>query len=249
MRHSVGSSEPDVMIASDKDQKKKVQEERRRPHGIPVRTVRSAKAPSSRASPFRLQYRMRCYCHPETMERLAFRVCCPRPTSPTQDFLLTFAARGLTASPCSVTTTASDDEFSMPTITPRCNLGSHFPPLAGLAGMGKIFSLRIPGSSVCCPFAHAASAAVSSHRYRCHTCSSSSILASGRAVVPTRCFRAAFSVLAWPATSSTARSLIPLDLLSPTDGSLWDGLASLLASWCDFLANASIAGSPARCRT
>ena len=35
-------------------------------------------------------------------------------------------------------TTASDDEFSMPTKTPGWNRGSHFPPLAGLAGMHRI---------------------------------------------------------------------------------------------------------------
>ena len=41
------------------------------------------------------------------------------------------------ASLCSVTTT---DEFSIPTNTPGWNRGSHFPPLAGLAGMHRIFS-------------------------------------------------------------------------------------------------------------
>ena len=53
---------------------------------------------------------------------------------------MTFAARTLIASPCSVTTTASDDEFSMPKNAPGWNLGSHFPPLACFAGMYKIFS-------------------------------------------------------------------------------------------------------------
>ena len=54
--------------------------------------------------------------------------------------LLTFAARVLMASPCSVTTTASEDYFSMPTNTPGWNRGSHLLPLAGLAGIYKIFS-------------------------------------------------------------------------------------------------------------
>ena len=40
--------------------------------------------------------------------------------------ILTFAARVLIASPCSVTTTASDDEFSMPTNIPGRYRGSHF---------------------------------------------------------------------------------------------------------------------------
>ena len=52
----------------------------------------------------------------------------------------TFAARVLTASPWSVTSTSSDDECSRPTNTPGWNRGSHFPPLADLGGMHKIFS-------------------------------------------------------------------------------------------------------------
>ena len=39
-----------------------------------------------------------------------------------------------------MTAAASDDEFSMPTDTPGWNRGSHVLPLAGLAGMYKIFS-------------------------------------------------------------------------------------------------------------
>ena len=69
--------------------------------------------------------------------------------------LLTFAERVLIAVPCSVTTTASDDEFNMPT-TPGWNRGSHFPPLAGFAGMYRIFSpnprmgvLSLPPCSLC----------------------------------------------------------------------------------------------------
>ena len=54
--------------------------------------------------------------------------------------LLMFAERVLIAVPCSVTTTASDDESSIPTNTSGWNRGSHFHPLAGLAGMYKIFS-------------------------------------------------------------------------------------------------------------
>ena len=52
-------------------------------------------------------------------------------------------------------------------------------------------------------------------RCRCHTCSSRT---SGGILVPMRCSSAAFSVLAWPVTSPTARSVIPLDWLSSTSG-------------------------------
>ena len=83
------------------------------------------------------------------------RVFCPRPIS-------------LIAVPCSVTTTASDDEFSIPMNAPGWNRGSHFPPLDGLAGMYRIFC---PNSRMgVCPFGGAASAAV--RRCQCHTCSS-----------------------------------------------------------------------------
>ena len=54
--------------------------------------------------------------------------------------LLMLAVRVLIALPCSVTTTASDDESSIPTNTPGWNRGSHFPRLADLAGMYRIFS-------------------------------------------------------------------------------------------------------------
>ena len=117
--------------------------------------------------------------------------------------LLTFAERVLIAVPCSMTTTASDDEFSISTNTPGWNSGSHFPPLAGLAGLYRIFSSRIPGW-VCCPFGCAPSAAVSFRRCQCHTCSSgtqqtppTSTISLRRAgfLVPTRCSSEAFSVL------------------------------------------------------
>ena len=78
--------------------------------------------------------------------------------------LLMFADLVLIAIPCSVTTTASDDEFSMPTNT----LGrTFFLSLVWWACTGSC--LQTPGS-VCCPFAHAACAAVSSV-CRCRTCS------------------------------------------------------------------------------
>ena len=67
--------------------------------------------------------------------------------------LLPFAGRVSIVDPCSETTTASDDEFSIPTNTPRWHRGSHFPPLAGLADVYEIFS-KIP-ESVCCPFVDA----------------------------------------------------------------------------------------------
>ena len=83
---------------------------------------------------------------------------------------MTFAARVLIASPCSVTTSASDDEFNMPTDTPRWNRSSHFPLLFLVWQACTRSPLRIPGSE-CCPFAHAACAAMSFRRCRCHTCS------------------------------------------------------------------------------
>ena len=39
MRHIIGSSEPDVIIGSDKDQNREVQKEGQGSHGIPVRVV------------------------------------------------------------------------------------------------------------------------------------------------------------------------------------------------------------------
>ena len=59
-----------------------------------------------------LDGRTLCHCHPETMEQFVFQVFCPRPISP--GILLMFAEHVLTAIPCSVTTTVSDDKFSIP---------------------------------------------------------------------------------------------------------------------------------------
>ena len=77
--------------------------------------------------------RTHCHSHPETTGQLAFRVLGPRPISPTAGF----SCRSLV--PCSVTTTASDDEFTISTNTPGWDRGSHVHPLAGLAGMYRIF--------------------------------------------------------------------------------------------------------------
>ena len=99
---------------------------------------------------------------------------------------------------CSVTTTASDDDFSMPANTPEWSRGSHFPSLAGLAGMYKISS---PNSKIGCLFAQTVSAAVSFRRCRCRTRSSGTqrvppaSTVSGT-LVPMRCSSAAFSNLA-----------------------------------------------------
>ena len=114
--------------------------------------------------------RMHCHCHLETMGRLAFRPSILSASHLSDSgILLTFAERVLIAVPCSVTTTASDDEFSIPTNTPGWNRGSHFPPFAGLAGMYRIFS---PTSRMGVLSLRAASAAASIRRCRCHTCSS-----------------------------------------------------------------------------
>ena len=164
-----------------------------------------------------------------------------RPASNLSDsrILLTFAERVLIAVPCSVTTTASDDEFTMPTNTPGWNRGSHFPPLSGLAGMYKIFSpnsrmgvLSLRPCSLCrgvfpsLPMSHLFI------RYAATSTSQHNILASGGIL----------------ATSPTARTMIPVDWLSPTgeggervslerSGFPLDGLVPIS------LANASIAGS------
>ena len=139
--------------------------------------------------------------------------------------LLTFADRVLIAVPCSVTTTASDDDFSIPTNTPGWNRGSHFPPLVVLAGVYRIFSPNaMIGMLSCRPCSLSSGVFPSlpmSHlfiRYAVNSTSQHNVLASGGTPVPIRCSNAAFSVLAWPATNPTARSMIPLDWLSPSGG-------------------------------
>ena len=94
----------------------------------------------------------------------------------------------------SVTTTASDDEFSMPTNNPRWSCASHFPPLAGLAGKCKIFSpnsrivvLSFRPCSLCSgvlpslPMSHLFT------RNAAKSTSQHSILASGGTLAPMRC--------------------------------------------------------------
>ena len=71
-----------------------------------------------------------------------------------------------------------------------------------------------------------------------------SILASSGTRVPVRCSSATSSVLAWPATSPTVRSMMPLDWPSPTgplSRTVW--LPSWRACAIFSLANALIAGS------
>ena len=120
--------------------------------------------------------------------------------------------------PCSVTTTASDDAFSIPTNAPGWNRGSHFPPLAGLAGVCKIFSpnsrigvLSFRPCSLCIGVFPSLPMSHLFVRYAADSTSQHSIHASGGTPVPMRCSSAAFSVVAWPATSPTARSMIPLE--------------------------------------
>ena len=117
--------------------------------------------------------------------------------------LLSFAARVLIASPCSVTTTASDDEFSIPTNSPGWNRGSHFPLLAGLAGMYKILSpnsrigvLSFRPCSICSGVFPSLPMSHLFIRYAANSTSQHGILASGGILVPMRCSSAAFSVLA-----------------------------------------------------
>ena len=102
---------------------------------------RGDEAPSPRASPLRLES-IECIVAairgPWDGSYSKYLVRVPSLSDP--GILLTFAARVLIAVPCSVTTTASGDEVSMPTNTPGWNCVSHFPPPAGLAGTYKIFS-------------------------------------------------------------------------------------------------------------
>ena len=130
--------------------------------------------------------------------------------------LLTFAARVMIASPCSVTTTASDDEFILQTNTPDWDLGSQFP---GLAGMYKIFSPNSRINVLCSLCSRVSLSLPMSHLFiKC------AVKSTSQHSIPIRCSRAAFGVLASPATSATARSMIPLDL--PKWWSLQNGLAS-----------------------
>ena len=140
--------------------------------------------------------------------------------------LLVLAARVfLVAVRCSVMTTTSDDMFSIPTITPGWNLGSHFPSLAGLAGVYKIFypnsmigvlSLRPcslwSGVIPSLPIAHLFI------RYAASSTSQQGILFSDGTLMPVRFARATFNGLAWQGTKPTVLSVMPLDWLSATGG-------------------------------
>ena len=130
-------------------------------------------------------------------EWLAFREFCPASHLSDSAILLTFAESVLIASPCSVTTTASDNGFSMPTNTP--GMEPRLPLSSSRWFGGHVQDLL---SKLCCPFARVVFAAVSflamSHlfiRSAAHSTSQHSILASGVNLVPVRCSSAAFSVL------------------------------------------------------
>ena len=133
--------------------------------------------------------------------------------------VLMLAVRVLIAVPCSV------DELSIPTNTPEWNRGSHFPPLAGLAGMYRIFSptssIRVLSPRPCSLCSGVFPSLPTSHlliRYAANSTSQPSMLAWSGTLAPIRCSSAAFSVHAWPATSPIARWMIPVDWLSPTGG-------------------------------
>ena len=90
-------------------------------------------ASSMRVSPFRPGCQMHCHCHPGTTERRTSILSASHLSD--SGILLMFAARVLIASPCSVTTTASDDrvqhsnEYSRMQsrfpFSPSCWLGRH----------------------------------------------------------------------------------------------------------------------------
>ena len=123
----------------------------------------------------------------------------------------------------------------------RC---SHFPPLAGLAGMKRIFS---PNSRIgvlslrpCCLCNGVFPSLPMSHlftKYAANSTNQHNILASGGTLAPVRCSSAAFSVLAWPATRPTARSMIPLAWICPTSLRVdqWTSLLSLRSKETPFL--------------
>ena len=109
-------------------------------------------------------------------------------------------------------TTASDDEFSMPTNTPGWNRGSHFPPLSGLAGMHRILCpnsrIGVLSLRLCSLCSGVFPSLPRSHLHQvCRKLHQHNILASGGTLAPMRCFSGAFSVLARSATSP----MIPLD--------------------------------------
>ena len=155
---------------------------------------RQARHHLSGASPFRLEYRTRCHCHLETHGTARIPSIRSASHLSNSGILLTFAARALMASPCSVTTTTFDNGFSVPTSTPGWNLGSHFPPLAGLVGMYKVFS---PNSGIgvlsfrrCRLWTSVFPSLPTSHlfiKYAANPASQHSILASGGRLVPLRC--------------------------------------------------------------
>ena len=134
--------------------------------------------------------------------------------------LLMFADLVLIASPCSVTT--------LPPMTSSAYQqtlmgGAAAPTFLGLAGMYRIFSpnsrsgmLSLRPCSLCSgvfPFLPMSHLLI---KYAANSTNQHNILASGGTLAPVRCSSAAFSVLAWPATRPTARSMISLDWLSPT---------------------------------
>ena len=169
-------------------------ESRSSPFCLSSALLQGSEAPPRRAFPFRLECRMHCHCHLVTTGQLAFRVFGPRPISPTNSPNVPCACLDRQRRP--VTTTASDDDFSMPTNTPTWNRGSHFLPLAGLGGVYRIFS---PNSRICvlsfrpCSLCSGAFPSVQmSHLFvKCATNSTSqhSILASGRTLAPNAMFQ------------------------------------------------------------
>ena len=124
-----------------------------------------------------------------------------------------------------MTTTASDVsrmESRFP-LSSSCWLGGHVQDLLG---------------SVCCPFAHEACAAVSFRRCRCRTCSSgtqdippASVVSLRQARLSCQCDAPPQPSVFWPGRLRSHRTLdVLIGLLFSYQWSLWDCLASLLAS-------------------
>ena len=137
-------------------------------------------------------------------------------------------------SPCSVTITDSDGEFNIPTNILGQNRGSHFPPLAGLASMYRIFSpnsrtgvlfLR-PCSLVCrrlpsLPMSHLFI------RYAANSTSQHSIFESGGILTLIRCSNANFKCSGLTSLESHRALDDPVGLTLPLV-SFWHRLAHQL---------------------
>ena len=141
------------------------------------------------------------------------------------------------AVPCSVTTTATDDEFSIPrTLRDGIAVPTFLLLLAWVACTES--SLRIPGW-VCCPFGHAASAAVSFRRCQCHLFISklhqpTQYPCVGRDSGPNAMLERSFQCSGLTGNEPHCTFHDRVGLAFSNLRSLWSGLASFLTGLSDF---------------